>query len=83
MEHACDLAERIGSLLFDSKSSDLTLIVEGERLPVHRAIMASSCEYFRYLFVPIELRRVPQVRRGLANRIRDIQTRLGTRDVLI
>ncbi|XP_028968052.1 BTB/POZ domain-containing protein 9-like [Galendromus occidentalis] len=50
MEYVKDLAARFGSLLFDSASSDLTLIVEGEALPVHRIILATSCDYFWALF---------------------------------
>lgn len=36
MEHPCDLAERIGDLLIDDKTSDMTFIVDGEYLPAHR-----------------------------------------------
>lgn len=58
MEHAWDLAERIGNHLFDKETSDMTFVVEGESLPAHRFIFISSSEYFRYihaarLFVPI------------------------------
>lgn len=48
MEHPCDLAERIGDLLFDDRTSDMMFIVEGVPLPAHRAILITSCEYFRY-----------------------------------
>lgn len=48
MEHSCDLAAMIGNLLFDTKSADFTFVVEGERLPAHRLILANSSEYFRY-----------------------------------
>ena len=52
MEHSCDLVERIGNLLFDDKTADVTLVVEGECLPAHRLIISTSCEYFRYSGVP-------------------------------
>lgn len=47
MEHACDLAERVGSLLLDESSSDITLVVEGESLWAHKLILSTSCEHFR------------------------------------
>ena len=27
--------------------SDVTLVVEGEEIPVHKCILATRCEYFR------------------------------------
>lgn len=48
MEHTCDLAERIGDLLLNEKYSDVVFIVDGEQLPAHRAILATSSEYFKY-----------------------------------
>lgn len=49
MENSCDLEERIGGLLFDEKSSDMTFVVQNISVPAHRAIVATSSEYFRYL----------------------------------
>lgn len=48
VEHKHRLSECFGRLLFDAETSDLTLIVEGEVVPAHRIILASSCHYFRY-----------------------------------
>lgn len=44
-----DLSERIGKLLYDATTSDVTLIVEGECIPAHKLILISSSDYFRYL----------------------------------
>ncbi|OQR73193.1 BTB/POZ domain-containing protein 9-like [Tropilaelaps mercedesae] len=49
VDHACHLSECIGSLLESADYSDVTLVVEGERLQAHRVILASCCEYFRAL----------------------------------
>ncbi|XP_018494802.1 BTB/POZ domain-containing protein 9 [Galendromus occidentalis] len=49
VEHSNHLSECIGSLLFSAEYSDVTLIVEGESLPAHKIILASSCDYFRAL----------------------------------
>ena len=52
MEHTCILAEQIGKLLFEEQFSDVALNVGGDVLPAHKVILASSCDYFRYL-VPV------------------------------
>ena len=49
MEHTCVLVRRIGNLLLNDKFSDIALIVGSDVLPAHKAILASSCDYFRYL----------------------------------
>lgn len=49
VEHTVHLSECIGSLLTSSDHSDITLVVEGEHLHAHRVILASRCEYFRYV----------------------------------
>lgn len=43
------LSEHIGSLCLSSEYSDLTLIVEGQRIPAHKVILAASSDYFRAL----------------------------------
>lgn len=48
VEHTQHLSECIGELLFNAEYSDITLVVEDERLPAHKLILASSCDYFRY-----------------------------------
>ena len=48
MDHVSDLEERIGKLLFDERSSDVILKVGDERFPAHKAILAVSCDHFRY-----------------------------------
>lgn len=47
MDYVSDLLLRFGPLLLNSKTSDMTLFVEGEALPAHRIILATSCDYFR------------------------------------
>lgn len=47
MEPESDLAERIGTLLLDDESADMKLIVDGQALPAHRAILVKSCDHFK------------------------------------
>ena len=47
MDHTCPLVKQIGSLLLNDQFSDIALIVEGDVLPAHKVVLASSCEYFR------------------------------------
>lgn len=47
-DHAHHLSECIASLLFDASTSDITLFVEGDLIHAHRAVLGSSCDYFRY-----------------------------------
>ena len=46
--HIHFLSENIGSLFMDEHYSDVTLIVEGQRFPVHKVILASRSDYFRF-----------------------------------
>jgi BTB/POZ domain-containing protein 9 len=41
------LSKSIGHLLMNETFSDVTLIVDGQRFPAHRVIMASRSDYFR------------------------------------
>ncbi|XP_045446024.1 BTB/POZ domain-containing protein 9 [Melitaea cinxia] len=49
IEHISHLSEHIGSLCLSSEYSDVTLIVEGVRIPAHKVILAASSDYFRAL----------------------------------
>ncbi|XP_062526746.1 BTB/POZ domain-containing protein 9 isoform X1 [Bombyx mori] len=49
IEHISHLSEHIGSLCLSSEYSDVTLIVEGQRIPAHKVILAASSDYFRAL----------------------------------
>lgn len=49
MSAAGHLSEHIGSLCLSSEYSDVTLIVEGQRIPAHKVILAASSDYFRAL----------------------------------
>lgn len=47
VEHSQHLAECTGRLLLNPEYSDVTFVVEEERLPAHKLILVCSCEYFR------------------------------------
>lgn len=49
VDHSRQLSDSIGRLFEADDFSDLTLIVENCRLPVHRVVLASRSEYFRAL----------------------------------
>ncbi|XP_018496030.1 BTB/POZ domain-containing protein 9 [Galendromus occidentalis] len=49
MKNVCDLASRMGSLLFDEKFSDITFMVECEIIPAHKNILYTCGDYFRSL----------------------------------
>ena len=48
VKHLDHLSERIGTLSLNPEYSDITFLVEDERLPAHKAVLACSSEYFRY-----------------------------------
>lgn len=49
VEHTAYLSEHIGALYSNEDYSDITLIVEGNRIPSHKVILASRSDYFRAL----------------------------------
>uniref|UniRef100_A0A7E4V329 BTB domain-containing protein n=1 Tax=Panagrellus redivivus TaxID=6233 RepID=A0A7E4V329_PANRE len=44
------LIEHIGSLHLNEALSDVTIVIEGAKLPAHRVILAQRCDYFRAMF---------------------------------
>nr|CAD2200384.1 unnamed protein product [Meloidogyne enterolobii] len=46
IQHTSQLVEQISSLYLNEDCSDLTLIVEDQRFPVHRVILAARSIYF-------------------------------------
>ncbi|XP_035227045.1 BTB/POZ domain-containing protein 9-like [Stegodyphus dumicola] len=49
VEHITHLSEHIGSLFWNEDYSDIVLLIEGQRIPSHKVILASRSEYFRAL----------------------------------
>lgn len=49
VEHITHLSEHIGSLFWNEDYSDIILLIEGQRIPSHKVILASRSEYFRAL----------------------------------
>jgi len=45
------LAQNYGKLVEDGELADVVLVVEGQRFPAHRAVLAAQSEYFRGLFL--------------------------------
>ncbi|XP_050426587.1 uncharacterized protein LOC126836909 [Adelges cooleyi] len=45
-----NLVDYIRNLYLSDRFSDVILVVDGERLPAHRSVLASRCEYFRASF---------------------------------
>ena len=43
--------ENYGKLLENGSLADVVLVVEGERFPAHRGVLAAQSEYFRGLFL--------------------------------
>lgn len=48
VDHVRFLSENLSSLLTSDSYQDITLIVECQRIPAHKIILASRSEYFRY-----------------------------------
>ncbi|KAF5292804.1 hypothetical protein FQA39_LY13849 [Lamprigera yunnana] len=49
IEHLSQLSENLSSLCMNQEYSDVSLIVEGQRLYAHKVILAARSEYFRAL----------------------------------
>ncbi|GIZ01715.1 hypothetical protein CEXT_34661 [Caerostris extrusa] len=54
VEHISHLSENIGSLFWNENYSDITLLIEGHRIPGHKVILASRSEYFRAFYYTME-----------------------------
>lgn len=50
IEHLYQLSGSLSLLYLNEEYSDITLVVEGQRLPAHKVILAVRSEYFRALF---------------------------------
>uniref|UniRef100_A0A8D8W9Q6 BTB/POZ domain-containing protein 9 n=1 Tax=Cacopsylla melanoneura TaxID=428564 RepID=A0A8D8W9Q6_9HEMI len=49
IEHVQFLSEMIGTLCLNDEFSDMVLVVQNEKIPVHKVILAARSEYFRAL----------------------------------
>lgn len=47
VDHVRSLSENFASLLASEHYHDITLLVESQRIPAHKVILASRSEYFR------------------------------------
>ena len=48
VDHKAELSSDFEELFHKQDFSDVTFLVEGERIPCHRVILAIRSEYFRY-----------------------------------
>ncbi|XP_044738078.1 BTB/POZ domain-containing protein 9 [Chrysoperla carnea] len=49
IEHRALLAEHLKKLCFNEEYSDVTFVVEGQKLPAHKVVLAARSDYFRAL----------------------------------
>ena len=49
VDHIRTLSENLSSLLLNDSYQDITLVVENQRIPAHKVILAARSEYFRYV----------------------------------
>jgi len=49
VDHVRSLSENLSSLLLNDNYQDITLVIETQRIPAHKVILASRSEYFRAL----------------------------------
>ena len=51
VEHVDQLSDNIGALFMQESYSDITLVVDGQRFPAHKVILAARSEYFRLVLM--------------------------------
>lgn len=44
-----DFLPQMRSLICNESFSDITFVIEGKRVPAHKAIVCTRCDYFRYV----------------------------------
>jgi len=49
IDHIRSLSENLSSLLLNDNYQDITLVIENQRIPAHKIILAARSEYFRYV----------------------------------
>ena len=49
VEHVNYLSENIGALFMREDYSDVTLVVEAQKFPAHKVVLAARSEYFRFV----------------------------------
>jgi hypothetical protein len=49
VDHVRSLSDNFNALLLSDNYQDITLVVENQRIPAHKIILASRSEYFRYM----------------------------------
>jgi BTB/POZ domain-containing protein 9 len=49
VDHVRSLLDNFNALLLSDNYHDITLVVENQRIPAHKIILASRSEYFRYM----------------------------------
>ncbi len=49
VDHVRSLSDNFNALLLSDNYQDITLVVENQRIPAHKIILASRSEYFRYV----------------------------------
>lgn len=49
IDHTDFLSDNIGSLFLNQNFSDVTFVVDGEKFPAHKVLLAARSEYFRYV----------------------------------
>ena len=51
VDHVRSLSDNLGALLLNDNYQDIILIVENQRIPAHKIILASRSEYFWYFLL--------------------------------
>ena len=50
IDHVALFSDHIGSLFMKEDYSDVMLVVERQKFPAHKVLLAARSEYFRYAF---------------------------------